>query len=122
MVRNIEEFEELSESEQILESLCNKVMSDTCTILELFNIKMYLGSLSGSLQRVAEQEIRDQEELKEIERESDIKKIRTFKWPAGKHFYAKIGNIDVVDKNGEVKWNSDIQARKAAKWFIENLI
>jgi len=111
--------ETISDSEEILECLHNKAMSGTCTILELFNIKMYLASLSGSLQRVVEMEINDQ---KELNREFNIKKVKTFKWPSGRHFYAKVGNLDVIDKNGDVKWNSDAQARKAAEWFIENLM
>jgi len=122
MISNIESFENLSESEQILQALNNKVMSGTCTVLELFNIKMYLGSLSGSLKRVVEQEIKDQEELRKAEKESDLKKIRTFKWITGNHFYAKVGNIDVEDKYGNVKWNSELDARNAANWFIENLM
>lgn len=37
----------------------------------------------------------------------------------GKHWYAKLNNIDVVDKNGNMKWNTKKEAEDAAKWFVE---
>lgn len=37
----------------------------------------------------------------------------------GKHWYAKLGNMDVVDKNGNMKWNTKKEAEDVAKWFIE---
>lgn len=37
----------------------------------------------------------------------------------GEHWYAKIGNRDVVDKNGNMKWNTKAEAERAAEWFIE---
>jgi len=43
------------------------------------------------------------------------------KWPGGSHFYAKIGTIDVVDKDGNVKWNARWEARKAAVDFLRTL-
>lgn len=47
--------------------------------------------------------------------ESDVKYI---KWPGGYHFYAKIGKLDVVDKDGNQKWSSAHEAEEAARWFI----
>jgi len=43
------------------------------------------------------------------------------KWPGGAHFYAKVGNIDVVDTEGNVKWNARWEARKAAVDFLRTL-
>ena len=49
--------------------------------------------------------------------ENDINIIR---WPGGKHYYAKVGNYDVV-VNGVQKWNTKYEAREAAKTFINTL-
>ena len=43
------------------------------------------------------------------------------KWPGGTHFYAKVGNIDVVDSLGNVKWSTRWEARKAAVDFLRTL-
>ena len=37
----------------------------------------------------------------------------------GFHWYVKIGNIDVHDKNGNQKWGSRTEAEAAAKWFVD---
>lgn len=37
----------------------------------------------------------------------------------GAHWYAKIENKDVVDKDGNMKWNTREEAEHAAAWFIE---
>lgn len=44
--------------------------------------------------------------------------IRFLRWPNGKHWYLKIGDID-IKVNGENKWNSKEQAEKALKTFLE---
>mgnify|MGYP003302345852 CR=1 FL=1 len=38
----------------------------------------------------------------------------------GKHWYATIEKRDVLDKDGNMKWNTRAEAEKAAKWFIAN--
>lgn len=50
--------------------------------------------------------------------ESDI---QINKWWGGKHYYAKIKKIDVVDENGEVKWNTEERAREVALSYLSKL-
>lgn len=40
----------------------------------------------------------------------------------GNHWYAKIGKLDIKDKDGNMKWNTREEAEAAAKWFIENKV
>ena len=47
-----------------------------------------------------------------------IKDVRYIVWPSGKHYYAKIDNIDIVDMLGNQKWDTREEAQKAAEWFI----
>lgn len=44
--------------------------------------------------------------------------IRITKWPKGTHFYAKIGNIEVVDEAGNTKWNTEDDAYREAKKYL----
>ncbi len=44
--------------------------------------------------------------------------VRFIMWEGGKHWYAKIGNIDIVDSNGNQKWNTKAEAEKAAKEYL----
>lgn len=37
----------------------------------------------------------------------------------GEHWYAKICNRDVIDKDGNMKWNTKAEAERAAEWFID---
>ena len=46
------------------------------------------------------------------------KDIRIIKWDGGKHFYAKIGNEDVVIDN-EQKWNTKERAREMALQYLK---
>jgi hypothetical protein len=46
------------------------------------------------------------------------KDIKISKWPNGTHYYAKIGNQDVVDDKGNVKWNTVEQAKKEAVKYL----
>lgn len=45
--------------------------------------------------------------------------VRYIMWPGGEHYYAKVGNLDIVDVNNRQKWNTKKEAEKAAAWFIE---
>jgi len=53
--------------------------------------------------------------------------VRYMKWDMpdlnikGVHWYAKIGNEDVRDKNGNMKWNTKEEAEEAARWFCQEL-
>jgi hypothetical protein len=105
-------------TKKILKTLGRKLESGTCTPLEEFNIKMYIGTLIDStvISRLVEHEIKDQEYL---EREEKLKNgIKINRWFDGKHYYAKVFNQDVVDEDGNVKWNSYADAMYATKRFI----
>lgn len=45
--------------------------------------------------------------------------VRYLKWQGGLHTYAKIGKLDVIDSDGNMKWNTQSEAENAARWFIE---
>lgn len=53
--------------------------------------------------------------------------VRYMKWDMpsldikGVHWYAKIGNEDVRDKAGNMKWNTKEEAEEAARWFCQYL-
>jgi len=49
------------------------------------------------------------------------KDIHVHLWPGGSHYYAKIGGLDVTDKDGNVKWNTSGMARNKALEFLETL-
>lgn len=57
-----------------------------------------------------------------------IEDVRYMQWNMpdlnikGTHWYAKIGKRDVVDKDGNMKWDTKEEAENAAKWFIFNKI
>lgn len=53
-----------------------------------------------------------------IIKKPSYKDVRIMQWPGGKHWYAKIGNIDVV-VDGEQKWNSHREAELAAQKYIK---
>lgn len=55
-----------------------------------------------------------------------IEEVRYMQWevpgfPKGEHWYAKIGNMDVRDKEGNMKWNTKEEAEAAAEWFCTEL-
>ncbi len=47
-------------------------------------------------------------------------KIKIIKWPAGKHYYAKVGALDVVIA-GKQKWNTHTEAKRAGEEFLRRL-
>ena len=47
--------------------------------------------------------------------------IKINKWWGGSHFYAKIGNIDVVGDNGDIKWNTEKRAKEIAIQYMNKL-
>lgn len=46
--------------------------------------------------------------------------VRYLQWYGGKHWYAKVGKLDIVDKDGNQKWDTKKEAEEAARWFINN--
>lgn len=51
--------------------------------------------------------------------EYNFDEVRFIQWPNGKHWYAKIGNIDIVDKWGNQKWRDKYYAMEVAKKFCK---
>ena len=49
------------------------------------------------------------------------KDIRYIQWKDGSHWYVKIGKYDVVDENGNQKWNTRNEAINAAYSFLKTL-
>lgn len=47
--------------------------------------------------------------------------IRIIKWDGGKHYYAKLGKMDIVDDDGNQKWDTEEEARKVAEEYFESL-
>lgn len=58
------------------------------------------------------------EEL-EFPYEYQYENCRFIQWPEGRHWYAKCGNIDIVDKYGHQKWSDKSYAQKVAKWWCK---
>lgn len=62
-----------------------------------------------------------------IEEQYHFEDVRYSKWDMdwltvkGTHWYAKIGNLDVKDKDGNMKWNTKEEAEDAARWFCQEL-
>lgn len=46
--------------------------------------------------------------------------VRYMKWPNGKHWYAKIGDLD-VKVDGQMKWDTKQEAEEAVKKFVRSL-
>lgn len=53
-----------------------------------------------------------------------LEDVRYMQWNmlgnVGEHWYAKIGNRDILDEAGRMKWDTKEEAVKAAEWFIAN--
>lgn len=49
----------------------------------------------------------------------DFGQVRFLQWPNGKHWYAKIGSIDIVDRYGYQKWRDKYYAMEVAKKFCK---
>ena len=68
-----------------------------------------------------EQEIDEEKWLEELiyPYELNYENVRILQWPGGKHWYAKIDNIDICDKYDNYKWSSKYWAQKIAKQYCE---
>lgn len=68
-------------------------------------------------------EIIDEEYKSELvyphESKPSLEDVKYMTWYGGKHWYAKIGKIDIVDRDNNQKWNTKEEAEEAAKWYIE---
>lgn len=91
--------------------------------INLFNKGRFI-ALSQGLPYYASMEIpqfKDELWIKELTYPTnpiyDYNKARYIKWPRGKHWYAKIGNVDIVDSFGNQKWDTKEEAIEAAKYF-----
>jgi len=61
-------------------------------------------------------------EVVKIDGDNYIEKdIKVKRWFGGKHYYAKVGNVDVIDDYGNVKWKTEKRARESAVKFINEL-
>jgi len=49
-----------------------------------------------------------------------INDVKFLMWGGGKHWYAKIGRIDIVDQFGNQKWDTKEEAEQAAIEYIQN--
>lgn len=47
-----------------------------------------------------------------------IDDVRYIQWKGGSHWYAKVGNIDIVDQDDRQKWDTKEEAIKAAQNWI----
>lgn len=46
--------------------------------------------------------------------------VRFHQWPGGTHWYATVGFDDVVDAEGNQKWDTKKKAIEAVDWYIKN--
>ena len=79
---------------------------------------------SDSVHEIVE-EVECEELVYPREAQFHLEEVRYMQWdvpgyPKGEHWYAKIGNRDIVDEFGNMKWNTKPEAEKAAEWFIAN--
>lgn len=49
----------------------------------------------------------------------NFEEVRFLQWPDGRHWYAKIGKMDIVDRHGNQKWLDKSWAIEVAKAFCE---
>lgn len=63
-----------------------------------------------------------------VDAQCRLEDVRYMRWDMpdlpvkGKHWYAKLGKMDVVDKDGNMKWDTKEEAEKAAQWFVEHKV
>ena len=64
-----------------------------------------------------EANIREQHFALHVWPNQNNKKVTYSRWPKGRHWYAKVGNEDVIDSEGNQKWNTKKEAQKAVRDF-----
>lgn len=75
--------------------------------------------LLSTTTKIIEDKFKD-EMIYPSEENLNIEDVRYLQWDGGKHWYAKIGYEDIVDKNGNQKWDTKQEAEEASKWYIQN--
>ena len=85
--------------------------------------KQYLSDSLSVIIMSPHLEIIDEEYKDEMvyphEAKPSLNEVKYMTWYGGKHWYAKIGKIDIVDRDNNQKWNTRKEAEEAAKWYIE---
>lgn len=76
--------------------------------------RIFVGGNGGYFGMMSELEILDTHMVDKFILPTE--EVRIIQWPGGEHFYAKIGNQDVV-VNGKQKWDTREEAEAAAKKF-----
>ena len=114
MIENIEEREPMIFN---LKLLHGRVLSDQLRCL-LNGKKLVINKNGGYFPISSDQKYEIIEINNDNYSENDIK-IK--KWWGGLHYYAKVGNVDVVDDFGNVKWNSEKEAKEIALKFMQDL-
>lgn len=75
-------------------------------------------------------EIVEEKEMNELiyprEAQYHLDEVRYMQWDVpgvskGVHWYAKVGNFDIVDEKGNQKWDTKEEAMAAAEWFCQEL-
>lgn len=105
-LKGISILEALSKLNFDLASGMEKTLADTG--------RVFIGSNGGYFGMMSELEILDTHMVDKFVLPTE--KVRIIQWPGGEHFYAKIGNQDVV-VNGKQKWDTREEAEEAAKKF-----
>lgn len=54
----------------------------------------------------------------QLTEEDMIKRIKITKWEGGKHYYAKLGEEEIRDSSGNIKWNTYARALEVTKTYI----
>lgn len=70
----------------------------------------YFGIFNGI--EISESKIVDEFRLPGVE-------PRIIRWPNGKHFYAKIGDVDILDSNKNQKWDTRAEAERAVDQYMK---
>ena len=113
-------IENKNERQPMLDHLAilhGKIVSDQLKII-LDGYKLAINDKGGYFPIKQNEQFEFEEITDNIYSESDIK---INKWYGGKHYYAKIGKLDVVDENGNVKWNTEKEARKKALEYLKTM-
>lgn len=100
------------------ELLRNRIKFFKKGIIQYFNTSLQTFLLSDSCEIV--DEVYKDTLVFPHEEKPSINDIRFLQWSDGIHYYAKIGKIDIIDKNGNQKWDTKAEAEEAAKWYIES--
>lgn len=58
---------------------------------------------------------------KTLKNKYTVDDIKINKWYGGNHYYVKIDTIDVIDDNGDVKWNTIKRAKEIALKYLDKL-